>query len=178
MSVADYSLRELRPTDAAGFVDAYAENEKHLAPWEPIRADSFFTEAGQEDTIRSRLADNAAGRGASWVVTLGERIVGRVDLSNVARGPFQSCSIGYWIGREHTGRGLATMAVNAACDHARSCGLHRVEGATIESNTPSQRVLARCGFTLVGTAPGYLFIAGRWQDHRIYQRLLHDHPPS
>ena len=178
MTAAGYDLRELRPTDAAGLVDAYDENHAHLAPWEPVRADTFFTIAGQQEAIESRLAANAAGGGASWVVTRGGRIVGRVDLSNVARGPFQSCSLGYWIGAEHTGRGLATMAVEAACGHARSWRLHRVEAATIESNTPSQAVLARCGFTLVGTAADYLFIAGRWQDHRIYQRLLHDGPPS
>lgn len=178
MTSDDYCCRELRAADAASLVDAYLRNREHLAPWEPVRQDAFFTVAGQEGAIQQRLADNATGRGASWVMTSGESIVGRVDLSNVVRGPFQSCSLGYWIGAEHTRRGLATMAVNYACDHARGWGLHRVEGATVLANTPSQAVLAKCGFTLVGTAAAYLFIAGRWQDHRIYQRILHSESPG
>jgi [ribosomal protein S5]-alanine N-acetyltransferase len=29
---------------------------------------------------------------------------------------------------------------------------------------------------LFGIAPRYLFIGGCWQDHRLYQRILHDNP--
>jgi ribosomal-protein-alanine N-acetyltransferase len=35
-------------------------------------------------------------------------------------------------------------------------------------------VLRRCGFTEYGRAPQYLFIAGAWQDHVMFQRILHD----
>jgi ribosomal-protein-alanine N-acetyltransferase len=35
-------------------------------------------------------------------------------------------------------------------------------------------VLARVGFERIGFAPGYLKIAGQWQDHVLFQRLLHD----
>ncbi len=38
----------------------------------------------------------------------------------------------------------------------------------------SQRVLERNGFTRIGMAPGYLQIAGRWQDHYLYQLLSTD----
>jgi ribosomal-protein-alanine N-acetyltransferase len=51
-----------------------------------------------------------------------------------------------------------------------------VEAGTLLHNTGSQRVLERSGFELYGTAPRYLFIAGAWQDHRLYQRILHDKP--
>jgi ribosomal-protein-alanine N-acetyltransferase len=43
-------------------------------------------------------------------------------------------------------------------------------------NTGSQAVLLRCGFEHFGTARNYLFIAGAWQDHHLYQRILHDNP--
>ena len=52
------------------------------------------------------------------------------------------------------------------------------EPKSLRTMTPSQAVLAKCGFTPIGTASDYLFIAGRWQDHRLYQRLLHDGPPG
>jgi ribosomal-protein-alanine N-acetyltransferase len=37
-------------------------------------------------------------------------------------------------------------------------------------------VLRRAGFTEYGMAEKFLFIAGRWQDHILFQRILHDRP--
>ena len=39
-------------------------------------------------------------------------------------------------------------------------------------NAVSQRVLQRSGFDRIGLAPQYLKIAGRWQDHLLFQRIL------
>jgi ribosomal-protein-alanine N-acetyltransferase len=50
-------------------------------------------------------------------------------------------------------------------------GLHRVEAGTLVHDAGSQRVLERNGFTRYGLAPQYLRIAGRWQDHVLFQRL-------
>ncbi len=50
-------------------------------------------------------------------------------------------------------------------------GLHRLEAGTLLHNTPSQRVLARNGFRPFAVAESYLKIAGRWQDHVLFQRL-------
>ena len=173
-----YTLREMQGTDAPALALAYQRNREHLAPWEPIRPEAFYSRDGQTAAVEQRLADQREGRGASWVLVHDAEIVGRVDLSNIARGVFQSCSLGYWVDGSHTGRGLASAAVEQACAAAAGWGLHRVEAATVLSNLASQRVLGKCGFAPVGTATAYLFIAGRWQDHRILQRLLHDDPPS
>ena len=49
--------------------------------------------------------------------------------------------------------------------------LHRVKAGTLLHNVGSQRVLERNGFVRFGVAPSYLKIAGRWQDHALYQLL-------
>lgn len=41
-------------------------------------------------------------------------------------------------------------------------------------NTPSQRVLVKTGFTRIGLAPHYLEIAGRRQDHVMFQVTVED----
>lgn len=173
-----YELRELRIDDAPAFVRAYERNREHLAPWEPVRPASFYDLEGQTRAIEQRLQDQHDGKGASWVLLHDDDVVGRAELSNIVRGVFQSGSLGYWVDAAHTGRGLATAAVVHACQWATKAGLHRVEAATLVHNAGSQRVLDRCGFTTVGPAPAYLFIAGRWQDHLIFQRVLHDRPPG
>jgi len=53
-------------------------------------------------------------------------------------------------------------------------GLHRIQAGTMLHNIGSQRVLERNGFVRFGVAPEYLNIAGKWQDHALYQVLSTD----
>jgi RimJ/RimL family protein N-acetyltransferase len=54
--------------------------------------------------------------------------------------------LGYWIGREHWGRGLAREAVSALLGHAVAHpDLLRLVAVTDPENIRSQRVLAMCG---------------------------------
>jgi ribosomal-protein-alanine N-acetyltransferase len=171
-----YRVRDLAASDAPALCDAYRRNREHLAPWEPTRDESFFTEEGQVGAVLGQLASARQGLVAAWVLTHGEQVVGRVNLNNIVMGVFRSASLGYWVDAGHQGRGLASGAVEFACAEAQGRGLHRVEAGTLVHNGASQRVLERSGFELVGLAPRYLFIAGAWQDHRLYQRILHDSP--
>ncbi len=53
-------------------------------------------------------------------------------------------------------------------------GLHRLQAGTLVHNTGSQKVLERNGFERIGLARAYLKIAGRWQDHILFQRISGD----
>ena len=104
-----------------------------------------------------------------------EEIIGRATLAPINRGALQSATLGYWLNEDDVGRGHATAAVAELCRIAfEELGLHRVEAGTLPSNARSQAVLARNGFTRFGLAPRYLMIAGRWQDHVLFQRLADD----
>jgi ketosteroid isomerase-like protein len=106
------------------------------------------------------------------VILYDAQVVGRVTLSDIVRGAFASCHLGYWVSQSHNGRGLATAAVAAMKQLAfREMGLHRLEAGTLPHNARSQRVLERNGFTRIGVAPRYLKIAGEWRDHILYQVL-------
>ena len=88
------------------------------------------------------------------------------------RGPFQSCSVGYWVAAADNGHGLATAALGHIKQVAfEDLGLHRIEAGALADNVRSQRVLERNGFVRFGVAPQYLLIAGEWQDHGTYQVL-------
>jgi ribosomal-protein-alanine N-acetyltransferase len=100
------------------------------------------------------------------------RIIGRVTLSNVVRGPFQSCNLGYWVSSADNGRGHATAAVAAMIRLAFSeLDLHRIQAGALVHNVASQRVLEHNEFERIGVASRYLRIAGRWQDHILFQRI-------
>ena len=98
--------------------------------------------------------------------------MGRITLNAIVRGPFLSCSVGYWVNDADCGRGLATAAVGEIVRVAfDELGLHRVQAETLLHDVASRRVLERTGFGRIGMAPAYLRIAGTWQDHLLFQRL-------
>lgn len=166
-------VRVLHRSDSAGLADAYQRNREHLAPWEPVRAEEFFTADGQAASIESKLELFVAGSDVPWVLVDGSRVVGVMNLSGIVRGPFLSAHLGYWVDKEMTGKGVGSAAVEFAVEAARSdLGLHRLQAATLPHNAASQRILRRAGFEQIGLAPRYLRIAGSWQDHVLFQRIL------
>lgn len=167
-------MRLMRTSDAAKLAAAYVRNRDHLAYWDPARPEEFYTETWQAADIARRLVAHEAGTDYLFGLFAGERIVGRFNLTSIVRGPFQSSSLGYWVDSSYTRRGLASAAVDAIIEMAREdLGLHRIEASTLRDNVSSQRVLLKAGFVQIGMAPQYLKIAGAWQDHNLYQVLLH-----
>jgi RimJ/RimL family protein N-acetyltransferase len=51
--------------------------------------------------------------------------------------------VGYWVGREHWGKGVATAALTAFLDVVRTRPLH---AHVVTTNPASIRVLEKCGF--------------------------------
>ena len=168
-------MRMIAVEDAAPLANLVRVNREFLAPWEPIRPEEYFTADGQLGGIEEALEHYERGMLLPYVIVDHDQIVGRVTLSNVIRGAFQSCNLGYWVASAYNGRGFATAAVRDIMAVAfRELGLHRIEAGTLLQNVASQRVLERNGFARFGVAPQYLNIAGRWQDHAMYQALNPD----
>lgn len=168
--------RLIRPDDAPALADLLQRNREFLAPWEPLRADDWSTVDGQRAAIDAVLGAHAQGLGLPHVVVDHDgAVAGRITMSSIVRGAFQSASLGYWISGDRNGQGLAGAAV---ADMKRiafeDLGLHRLEASTLEHNAASQRVLERNGFERIGLAPRYVRIAGRWQDHVLFQVLAED----
>jgi RimJ/RimL family protein N-acetyltransferase len=57
--------------------------------------------------------------------------------------------VGYWIGREHWGRGIATLALAAFLEEQPE---RPVYARVVRHNLASMRVLQKCGFAVVGEA--------------------------
>jgi [ribosomal protein S5]-alanine N-acetyltransferase len=159
--------------DAPALAKLVQENREFLAPWDPVHSERYYTEAGQLADISNALIQYRQGIRLPRVI-VGEsgELAGRINLNNIVRGAFQSGSLGYWVSSAQNGRGLATAAVREMVQLAFSeLRLHRVEAGTLLHNVRSQRVLERNGFVRYGMAPQYIKIAGRWQDHALFQLL-------
>jgi ribosomal-protein-alanine N-acetyltransferase len=167
------TIRLVTIDDVSELTELFRANREFLAPWEPDRATDFFSFEGQRAVVEDALERYDQGLTYPHVI-LDELgcIVGRINLGNVALGPFQSCGVGYWVSQPANGRGLATAALNDIKRLAfEELALHRIEAGTLTHNIGSQRVLEKSGFKRFGLAPAYLKIAGSWHDHVLYQAL-------
>ena len=167
------TTRLISVTDVERLAGLQLTGRLFFAPWDPVRADPFFTVAGQQAEVEKALAWHSRGEALPHVILDEDsQVVGRITFSGITYGAFQSCNMGYWVAQESNGHGYATDAVRAMTALAfEELGLHRVQAETLIPNVRSQRVLERAGFARYGSAPQYLKIAGRWQDHLMYQLL-------
>lgn len=167
------TIRSITLDDAEAIAALRRDSRDYLAPWEPDKGDASFTAAGVREIIEGSLERAEAGTGLSYVIEDDDRICGGIVFNSIVIGPyFRSCSIGYWVARAEAGRGVATEAVRLAKRVAfEELELSRVQAETLPHNHASQKVLRRNGFEPIGRAPAYLKIAGKWQDHLLFQVL-------
>lgn len=164
-------LRPLHEEDAAELVELRLRNHEFLQPFEPIRPASHLTLAGQQEQIAQAVKDFANQSAFAFGVFLQEsdQMIGRVALSNVARGVWQNATLGYFLDKAFNGRGYSTEAVKLALQYAfTEAQLHRVQAGVMPHNLGSIRVLEKNGFRYEGRSLRYLQINGVWEDHNMY----------
>jgi len=167
-------MRVPSPDDAQLLLDYKNANRAHLAPWEPARDAAYFTLAATRERIAMLREDCLAGRGVPFIAVAPDSgaIVATCNLSNIVRGVFQACHLGYSVAAARQGSGIMTEVAQAAIDHAfGTLGLHRVMANYMPANERSARLLEKLGFEREGYARAYLRIDGRWEDHVLTARI-------
>lgn len=98
-------------------------------------------------------------------VLVGEHVAG--NIVGFAHGG--EPHVGYWIGREYWGRGVATAALRAFLRQVRTRPLY---ARVAKHNLASIRVLEKCGFTLRTLRPGRARAGLDAVDELAYELLL------
>jgi ribosomal-protein-alanine N-acetyltransferase len=170
-------LRAPQMPDFPQWSSLRASSRAFLSPWEPIWPSDDLTRTGFRRRLRRYADDIAEDRAYPFLIIReqDDALIGGVTLANVRRGIVQSGTIGYWIGQQHAGHGYMTAALRVLLPTLfGELNLHRIEAACIPTNTPSVRVLEKCGFAREGLARRYLCINGVWQDHYLFGLLDED----
>ena len=162
-------LTLLDESTAAAVLDYFERNRAHLEPWAPPAPPDFYT----LDFWRRRAViardELAAGRALRLILRpRGEpnRVVGTCNYTEVIRGAFQACLLGYGLDRDEVGKGLMEEALRSSLAYCfTDFGLHRVMANYMPSNARSGALLRRLGFVVEGYARDYLYIDNAWQDH-------------
>ncbi|MEL7541919.1 MAG: ribosomal protein S5-alanine N-acetyltransferase [Pseudomonadota bacterium] len=152
----------------------YLDNAEHLDPWEPGRSVDFHTRSAWRARLLAVAEDHKAGRALKLVIRAreGGGVLGVCNYSNIIRGSFQACHLGYSLAQSAQGKGLMFEALEASLHHVfTKLNLHRVMANYIPENERSGRLLARLGFEKEGVAKDYLHINGVWRDHVLTSKI-------
>jgi ribosomal-protein-alanine N-acetyltransferase len=170
----------LRTIDAsfAGRALAFAlHNRVFQEPWNPLVDESYYSLEFQTQRLRVERELLLQDRSVRlWLFkradSMFERIIGELAFSNIVRGAFQSCHLGYKMDGAEINQGYITEALSRAIRFAfEDLRLHRIEANIMPRNIRSIRVVEKLGFVNEGLSHKYLKIAGVWEDHSHYVLL-------
>lgn len=153
---------------SAGMLAYRQLNRPHLQPWEPDRAPGFYATQAVEDQLRDMQRQVEDRSAVYWLIHANDReeILGMCGFTNIIRGPFQACHLGFSLGSKYQGMGLMHEALAAAISHIfEAQKLHRIMANYQPNNHRSAKLLCRLGFEREGLAKKYLKINGHWADH-------------
>jgi ribosomal-protein-alanine N-acetyltransferase len=174
-------LRAPAASDYAAWAVLRTESRAFLTPWEPVWNEDDLTRTSFRLRVKRAAREIASDEAYSLFILDGhsETLLGGLTLGLVRRGVAQACTLGYWMGARHAGKGHMSEAVRGALRFAfQDLALHRVEAACLPDNEPSRRLLERVGFQREGLARSYLRINGAWADHLLYAALASDRLPG
>jgi ribosomal-protein-alanine N-acetyltransferase len=158
-----------RVDQASAMLDFVTRNREHLKRWNPPAPEGMYTLAHWHDMVARSAEAFDAGSGVRFWISLRdqpEHIIGSVGYSQIARGPFCSCVLGYQIDEQREGHGLMSEALRASNRYMfEERKLHRIAANYRPENVRNGRLLAKLGFRVEGFAKDYLFIDGAWRDH-------------
>ena len=157
-------LRRWRRSDRDTLIH-YANNR---SVWRNLR-DQFpspYSLADAEHWIREAAALQPQ---THFAIAVDGAAVGAVGLHLKKDVRRLSAEIGYWLGEEFWGRGIATEAVRAVTGHAFACfDVVRVYAGAFEWNDASMRVLEKAGYTREARLRKAITKDGRTIDLMLY----------
>jgi len=142
------NLRLWRAEDAAEL--AQQANDRRV--WLAMR-DAFPHPYGREDAERFIAKATAMSPQTYFAIEVDGRVAGGIGYTLHADVERIGAEVGYWLGAEFWGRGVATAALNAltALAFAAQPELQRLYAVPFSTNPASARVLEKCGYLREGT---------------------------
>ena len=171
----------VRAQDVAPFRLAVEQSRQRLSRWNPVDSEDLERAlAVQSRDRRTFLVHSLDPQGA-------HDLVGKINVTDVVRGRFESAAMGYDAYDPYAGRGLFAQGLRLvvglafAQESAGGMGLHRIAAAVQPGNQASAGLLRSLGFQREGLSPRMLWLPGEdgrqgWRDHITYAVRVEDWP--
>ncbi|MBK1811633.1 GNAT family N-acetyltransferase [Clostridium sp. YIM B02505] len=170
-------LKVLDEASAGQVLDYYMRNRDFLEEWEATKDEEFYKEETQEIQLKNDFENIVKENMLRlWIYKKEDenKVIGTLAFTNIVRGAFWSCFLGYKLDGSEIDKGYMTEALSKGIDTMfKEFKLHRIEANIMPKNKRSLRVVEKLGFYNEGLAYQYLKINGRWEDH-IHMVLLNE----
>ncbi len=145
-------LRPWSPDEAVILGPIVEANLDHLRPWMPWVRFEPLDLAARRSLLERWQGEWERGESFAFGIWFDGEAVGNASL--MARIGVGGLEVGYWIAREHEGRGLATEVAWALSEAGlQADGVSRIEIHHDAANARSRRVPEKLGFVLVDERP-------------------------
>lgn len=167
-------VRIVSVSDADKLSKFYQENEEHLRAWEPIREEGYHSVDAWVQRLEKWSIARENGNSVHFILSdqSHDEIVAVCSLTNIVRGSFLACNMGYAVSYKYEGKGFMKALCQKAIDYAfKELSLNRIMANYMPNNRRSAMLLEKLGFSKEGGAKRYLKINGFWEDHVLTSLL-------
>jgi [ribosomal protein S5]-alanine N-acetyltransferase len=167
-------IRPFKLSDAEELLQLQKKNQSFFEKYSMTRPINYYSLQTQKDFIQKWEENAKQDIEYQFGIYKTEEdvLIGTIQLFQVMRGPLQSAFIGYFLDKEHNGKGYTTEAANLIVSYAfETLNLHRIEAGVMPHNIGSIRVLEKAGFHKEGIAKKNVKINGRWENHQVLAKI-------
>lgn len=156
--------------------DTIVASHDHLLPWMPWA--HFYENTGIEamtEFCNGQIEAFDKGATLGYDIIYNGKFVGAIDIHNLD-GENRHCEIGYWLGKDNTGHGIATRCAAKIAEYAfEALDMHRVVIRAAVGNDASNKVAERLGFPKEATLIEEQRLDGKFYDTNVYAKINPKH---
>lgn len=168
-------LKVLDESEAALLYQYINEEKQFHEPWEPARNDNYYSLETCRLRVREMRKDFLEDKGVALCLLSPneDRMLAYTNYSNIVRGVFQACNLGYSLREGEQGQGIMHETLTAGISYLKKeLNIERIQASYMPRNNKSAAVLKKMGFEKEGVARDYLKINGVWEDHILTALIL------
>ncbi|WP_299599575.1 GNAT family N-acetyltransferase [uncultured Microbulbifer sp.] len=167
-------VKIVSPDDAYRLSKFYEANESHLRAWEPTKEKGFHSVKAWKERLQDWCSPRGNAVSVRFISTMpeGGEVAATCSLTNIVRGPFMACHMGYSVDQKYEGKGVMKALCQNVINYAfEELSLNRVMANYMPRNHRSAKLLQSLGFCIEGEVKRYLQINGVWEDHVLTSLL-------
>ncbi len=151
--------------DTSALLDFEIANRAYFEARINARPVNFYRHEAVRYSIEEASQYRLLGAGYQYLIKSCGEILGRINLVGVEKSYYNKATLGYRIAEAHSGKGVATRAVNLLLAEAfDKLNLWRIEALVRDDNLGSVRVLEKNDFALFGCARQGMYFNQVWHD--------------
>ncbi|RYE19909.1 MAG: N-acetyltransferase [Sphingobacteriales bacterium] len=159
----DLILRSFTPEDAPSLFRAVDESRAHLRPW--LRwVDATTKQEHIQQFIQRTMQQLNDQRALELGIVLNREIIGGLGMHEWDH-MHKKAQVGYWIRKEHEGKGIVTRCLNRFLDFLfEKPGLNKIEIQFVPGNKRSAAIAQKLGFKIEGVLRQSYSMNGKLDD--------------